>query len=515
MLVAGRLHVPVAIGLVTLLLCQCGGRSALPQGDGTGPLIVCNHNGDCFDGNLCVTKACIEGYCSTVATKTCDDGDPCTSDLCDPATGACYFPLKVHDNDGDGYLGHLPGTQAGAPGSCGNDCNDSNAAVYPGAPELCDGLDNNCDGRIDEGVNVYRTMGTAVRVTDDTFSEAGPRGFVFNGSYFGLTLTGKKGDVRFQGYFTGFDISGNRVVPITNVSQTSNDSYGGPLLWTGSVFASAWEVRGEHGYDIYFNQFDVNGKKLGPDLRISNGAGFSVEPSVLWDDTNYWIAWSDDNGGNLNRIFGRKVSADGQFVGEVQALTNLMSDARSPTLLQSPNSSLLLYLSANSQRLTAQLLGSDMTPSGSSIYLSDTGASDYSADWVGDRYVIVWSTQLELPGNAIWAASVDAAGGLVQSAQTITSGANFARKPSLLSLGDRFALAWTDDRQSFSHYGVRFATYSTNFVALVTVQTLAETAYNCIQPGLANGGAGLGLLYRERTYGQVGYPFFVPLTCGP
>jgi hypothetical protein len=77
-------------------------------------------------------------------------------------------------------------------------------------------------------------------------------------------------------------------------------------------------------------------------------------------------------------------------------------------------------------------------------------------------------------------------------------GANFARSPNLLSLGDRFALAWADDRQTFGHYGVRFEIYSPNFTPLSTVETLAETAYDCVEPVLANGGLGLALVYRER-----------------
>jgi len=54
----------------------------------------------------------------------------------DPGEG----PIVV-DIDGDSY-------------EADRDCDDNNADVYPGASELCDGLDNDCDDVIDEGLSV-------------------------------------------------------------------------------------------------------------------------------------------------------------------------------------------------------------------------------------------------------------------------------------------------------------------------------------------------------------------------
>ena len=52
------------------------------------------------------------------------------------------------DGDGDGYC---PGTLCTNPADLPGDCNDGAAATNPSVVELCDGIDNNCDGSTDEG----------------------------------------------------------------------------------------------------------------------------------------------------------------------------------------------------------------------------------------------------------------------------------------------------------------------------------------------------------------------------
>ena len=50
-----------------------------------------------------------------------------------------------YDCDGDGVDGAYA-----ANGGAGTDCDDASAVTYPGALEICDGADNDCDGGIDK-----------------------------------------------------------------------------------------------------------------------------------------------------------------------------------------------------------------------------------------------------------------------------------------------------------------------------------------------------------------------------
>lgn len=76
---------------------------------------------------------------------------------CDDNNNQIGTPLTYYvDADGDGHgsaavTGVISCTPILGSVTSNDDCDDADATVYPGATEVCDGYDNNCDGQIDEG----------------------------------------------------------------------------------------------------------------------------------------------------------------------------------------------------------------------------------------------------------------------------------------------------------------------------------------------------------------------------
>ena len=95
--------------------------------------------------------------------RDCDDRDPDrfpgNAEVCDEIDNDCDFEVDERlgrtyylDSDGDGVGSgsSIQGcTPPGGYAEPSGDCDDTNAAVRPGAPEVCDGFDNDCDGFVD------------------------------------------------------------------------------------------------------------------------------------------------------------------------------------------------------------------------------------------------------------------------------------------------------------------------------------------------------------------------------
>jgi len=101
-------------------------------------------------GNTCTGAG---GCGGKLACNTADAGV-----RCDSPTPVVLYPDTDNDTRGKADAG-VSSCEPTRPGhvSNGNDCDDTQATVYVGAPELCDTQDNDCDGTPDDGLNVGDT----------------------------------------------------------------------------------------------------------------------------------------------------------------------------------------------------------------------------------------------------------------------------------------------------------------------------------------------------------------------
>jgi hypothetical protein len=117
------------------------------RGDAGSELLACDEP----DGFVSFDDDCDDGDGSVYpgADELCDgkdnDCDVLTTDDDGPNARTWFF-----DGDGDGFAGDTTSVACDDPGApwyaVAGDCDDdSDATIFPGAPELCDGLDNDCD----------------------------------------------------------------------------------------------------------------------------------------------------------------------------------------------------------------------------------------------------------------------------------------------------------------------------------------------------------------------------------
>ena len=120
--------------------------------------------------SACVGGSVVPGACTpgTPGIETCNGVDDDCDGVIDNGVKIAFF----RDADGDGYGNAAVSVQAcsALAGYVSNatDCDDASTAVHPGALELCNALDDNCDAQIDEGYGIGSACTRGIGACADT-----------------------------------------------------------------------------------------------------------------------------------------------------------------------------------------------------------------------------------------------------------------------------------------------------------------------------------------------------------
>ena len=147
----------MSIGDSLLGAAVMGQRDGMAIGDDDDDTTLGDTNEEDLDGDgYCPTDQCED---SDLEPGDCDDTDssayPGAAESCDAVDNNCDGRIDedfdrdqdtYFDEFGAGCITHYPPEEL--------DCNDLIAAINPGAEEQCDGNDTNCNGLIDDGLDV-------------------------------------------------------------------------------------------------------------------------------------------------------------------------------------------------------------------------------------------------------------------------------------------------------------------------------------------------------------------------
>jgi len=504
----GAVDVAVGVGGSTGDVFSTGGA---PDGSGGGFGV-----GGRFGGQSQIPVR--NGVCKETKPIECDDHDVCTIDTCDSLTGACGHELATLDNDGDGHRGPREGTIPGDPDACGDDCDDTNPNAFPGNTEVCDGVDNDCNGIVDDSANFVPIDADQVVVSTPDFTNAGAGGLAWSGTSYAAIYSGTMGE--------GFDIyramlapDGTNVVPQDRLTAANSDSAGGPVVWTGDRYGVLWQERPNNDYEIFFRLLDAQGKTVETNpVRVSDGfAGFSVNPDLAWSGTKFVAVWQDERDGVFD-VYGQILDLEGGLVGKDVLLSdgNDTFANESPTVASSSLGTGVVWArggtAAHFMRFRA--FDSALAPLGPSIDLNDgtTDAEYPIIVWNKDSYVVAWADGSANP-KAIYATVLDEVGNVIVPPRAITSpGSGRSRYPTVRALGDRLLFVYGDTRDT-GEYELYARMVSKDLDPLGAELRITNAPGISVNPKAAFGPDGnLGILFRDHRNG-LDQVFFTRLGC--
>ncbi|MBI1226061.1 MAG: choice-of-anchor D domain-containing protein, partial [Bacteroidetes bacterium] len=119
------------------------GNAVVSQIAGSQPMGYVANDDDCDDSDFNVNPT---------ATETCNGVDDNCDSQIDEGLGSTWYADSDGDSYGDPLVSQVSCSQPTGYVADNTDCDDADFNINPLATEVCNGVDDNCDGNIDEGL---------------------------------------------------------------------------------------------------------------------------------------------------------------------------------------------------------------------------------------------------------------------------------------------------------------------------------------------------------------------------
>jgi hypothetical protein len=254
-----------------------------PDGGGFEGGAPCVTNNECDDGLWCNgPEWCALGKCAPALDTPCNSHSSCIQDMCAEATKTCSsIVLAAQDADQDTYLDLACG---------GQDCDDTDPARYPGAPELCDQKDNDCNGKVDDksvapqGTKFTGPVSPTILAMQRTSGVAVPKGSGHL-AFYSIAASGGVGPIWAEELDATGAVVGTpqQVFSLVSLDLLGADAGGGTvlLLVREIVATTSWNA-----------WFVLLTDSLAPVAQVKLGKiAANHAADVVWTGTDYVIAW--------------------------------------------------------------------------------------------------------------------------------------------------------------------------------------------------------------------------------